>query len=208
MTVWDPVQAQQGVALAQECLRSFAEVGALVVPEDTGPPTFRGLRCIRDVVANEVLLRVPIAHCINVDRARREIQVDVPLLAQAQTLTGQDVLCLWLIFERAKGPLSTYAALTASLPVECSEMSAAFWPEDRVFFVFHHQTHMRAHTHTRELTQSQLERWQTGTPTEARVHTLVDSRTQASSSSSGSVAEINLEALRHFLSAHAASETC
>lgn len=132
MTVWDPVQARQGVALAQECLRSFAEVGALVVPEDTGPPTFRGLRCIRDVVANEVLLRVPIAHCINVDRARREIQVDVPLLAQAQTLTGQDVLCLWLIFERAKGPLSTYAALTASLPVECSEMSAAFWPEESI----------------------------------------------------------------------------
>jgi len=125
-------------AMASECrLRAAARllqqaVTCAVEPFDFGPPRGLGLRCTQDVNIGEVLLEVPVAEAITSKWARGQVAAELGVDAAVlpSTLTPQDFLCAWLLFERGKGLDSHYAPYIEHLPTVLQEMSAAYWPED------------------------------------------------------------------------------
>merc|ERR1719329_1106064 len=101
-----------GVAAGSALLDAVAAPGRLVEAHDFGPPTGRGLRCTRRVAAGETLLSVPLAHCATSESAAAAVAEEWPSLAalDAEALTPQDRLCLWLLLGRSKGGAGAWAA--------------------------------------------------------------------------------------------------
>eukprot|EP00811_Abedinium_folium_P036061 NODE_8805_length_1468_cov_10.201342.p1 GENE.NODE_8805_length_1468_cov_10.201342~~NODE_8805_length_1468_cov_10.201342.p1 ORF type:complete len:270 (+),score=45.01 NODE_8805_length_1468_cov_10.201342:277-1086(+) len=104
---------------------------AVVMPHDFGPPTGRGLRCLRAVKAGEPFLRIPLSCCVTAERAKSDVLALLSITAaDVPTLTLQDYLCLWLLQERTKGSASVKADFIAMLPKEgdVPAMSSVCWP--------------------------------------------------------------------------------
>jgi len=122
----------ESVAAARALLLEFGAFGP-TAPHDFGHPTGRGMRCLCDVRKGEPLLEVPLDKAITAEFAKRVIVQSLASASSPDTvvpepLTSQDLLCIWLLFERSQGMESAYATYVASLPVDVDEMCASYWP--------------------------------------------------------------------------------